>query len=135
MKKGDIIVLQTRGGNGAGNPPQTLTFGVIQDDNLILMYKDDAIKNHGFPWDFCNPTQTTTSRIGIMVRNVKWYRQGELRAVRGPNQAPWLAECSPLWLGKVGVKTRKVLTMAIKKMSYRKFLLNTKAIENEWSMS
>ena len=135
MKKGDIVVLHTNGGKATSYAPQTLTFGVIQDEELIIMKKDDAITKYDFPWDFCNPGETTNKRIELMVRRVKWYRQGELRAVRGPAQVNWLAECIPLWLGRVGIKTNKFLKDAIKKMSSKKFLQNTHAIDNEWTMN
>ena len=135
MKKGDIVVLHTNGGKATSHAPQTLTFGVLQDEELIIMKKDDAITKYDFPWDFCNPGETTNCRIGLLVRRVKWYRQGELRAVRGPAQVNWLAECIPLWLGKVGIKTNKFLKDAIKKMSSKKFLQNTHAIDNEWTMN
>jgi len=138
MKKGDIVVLHTRGGSGAygstSAPPQTLTFGVLEDDELILMHRDDAMHKHGFPWDFCDPGSSETTRIGLMVRKVKWYRQGELRAVRGRSQASWLAEAQTIWLAQVGAKTEKFLKDAIKKMSSNQFLRSTHAIDNEWSM-
>lgn len=135
MKKGDIIVLHTSGGKGPSpKPPQTLTFGVIQDESLTLMHKDDAMQKHSFPWNFCDLGAITTNRIGIMVRNVKWYRQGELRAIRGPAQVNWLAECSPLWMGKVGAGTKKYLKEAIRKMNSDRFLANTHAIDDAWSM-
>eukprot|EP00581_Thalassiosira_minuscula_P004328 CAMPEP_0183747140 /NCGR_PEP_ID=MMETSP0737-20130205/67114_1 /TAXON_ID=385413 /ORGANISM="Thalassiosira miniscula, Strain CCMP1093" /LENGTH=412 /DNA_ID=CAMNT_0025982849 /DNA_START=555 /DNA_END=1793 /DNA_ORIENTATION=- len=134
MKKEDIVVLHTSGTNSARGPPQTLTFGVVQDDSLTVMHKNEAIQKHGFPWDFCDPGATTTFRIGFMARKIKWYRQGELRAVRGPTQANWLAECQTIWLGKVGAKTPEYLNHAISKMSSDEFLENTHAIDNEWTM-
>lgn len=135
MKKGDIVALHTAGSYGITHPQPALTFEVVQDDNLIVMNKEEAIQKHGFPWNFCNPGKTSTYRIGLMVRKVKWYRQGELRAVRGLSQVNWLAEYQPIWMGKVGVKTEKYLTQAIKKMSSKKFLMSTHAIDNKWTMN
>ena len=131
MGKGDIVALHTKGGTSSGSPPQTLTFGVVQDDSLTVMNKDEA-KTHGFPWDFCNPGKTTTERIGLMVRKVRWLRQGELRAVRGGGQVNWLAEYETKWLGQVGVKTRKYLKDARKEMRSEQFLTKTQAIDNTW---
>ena len=135
MKKGDIIALHTTGSYTITHPQPALTFGVVQDDDLIVMDKEKAIQEHGFPWNFINPGKTSTYRIGLMVRKVKWYRQGELRAVRGLSQVNWLAEFQPIWMGKVGVKTEKYLKQAIKNMSSKKFLNNAHAIDNEWTMS
>jgi len=98
------------------------------------MSKDDAMQKHGFPWDFCSPDASPTHLIGIMVRKVKWCRQGELRAVRGRSQATWLAEARTIWLARVGVKTKRFHEEAIKNMSSIRFLRNTHAIDNEWSM-
>ena len=83
MKKGDIVVLHTKGGYTKSGPPQTLTFGVIQDDALTAMDREE-MKQKNCPWDLINYGEQTTSRIGIMVKKVKWLRQGELKAVRGP---------------------------------------------------
>jgi hypothetical protein len=135
MKKGDIIALHTTGSYTINHPQPALTFGVVQDDDLIVMSKEEAIQKHGFPWNFINPGKTSTYRIGLMVRKVKWYRQGELHAVRGRHQVNWLAEFQPIWMGKIGVKTEKYLKQAIKNMSSKKFLKNTHAIDNEWTMN
>ena len=135
MKKGDVIVLHTKGGDKKGNPPQTLTFGVVQDDSLNIMYKEDAIQEHGFPWNFCDPGVSTTNRLGLMIRKVQWYRQGKLRAVRGNKPVNWLSEAETKWMGKVGVRTEIRLKQAIKNMTSNKFLKNTHAIDNEWTMN
>ncbi|KAL7432389.1 hypothetical protein ACHAXM_003075 [Skeletonema potamos] len=39
MKKGDIIVLHTKGCYTKNGPPQTLSFGVIEDNSLTTMTK------------------------------------------------------------------------------------------------
>ncbi|KAL9187021.1 hypothetical protein ACHAXT_010741 [Thalassiosira profunda] len=130
MRKGDIVALHTKG-SSISSPPQTLTFGVVQDNSLTVMNKDEA-KAHGFPWNFCNPGKTTTERIGLMSRKVKWLRQGELKAVRGNGQVNWLAEYETKWLGQVGVKTQKYLKEARKEMRSEQFLTKTQAIDNTW---
>ncbi|KAL9187047.1 hypothetical protein ACHAXT_010767 [Thalassiosira profunda] len=99
------------------------------------MHRDDAIHQHGFPWDFCFPGEETQSWItGILVRKVKWMRQGELKAVRGKRQANWLAECQTRWLAKIGVKTEEHKREAVKKMKSKKFFEATHTIDNSWSM-
>ena len=133
MKKGDIVVLHTKGGYTKSGPPQTLTFGVIQDDSLITMNREE-MKQKNCPWDLMNYGEQTTSRIGLMVKKVKWLRQGELKAVRGAHQVNWLAEAQPLWLMRVGAAERKFLTQAIKKMGSKQFIQNTRVIDNQWTM-
>jgi len=133
MKKGDIVVLHTKGGYTKSGPPQTLTFGVIQDDTLTAMDREE-MKQKNCPWDLINYGEQTTSRIGIMLKKVKWLRQGELKAVRGPRQVNWLAEAQPLWLMRVGTTEDKFLKQAIKKMGSEQFFRNTRLIDNNWTM-
>lgn len=133
MKKGDIVVLHTKGGYTKSGPPQTLTFGVIQDDALTAMDREE-MKQKNCPWDLINYGEQTTSRIGIMVKKVKWLRQGELKAVRGYRQVNWLAEAQPLWLMRVGTTEEKFLKQAIKKMGSEQFIRNTRLIDNNWTM-
>jgi len=135
IKKGDVIALHTKGGYKKGDPPQTLTFGVVQDNSLNIIYKEDAIQKHGFPWNFCDPGKSTTNRLGLMMKKVQWYRQGKLRAVRGSKPVHWLSETETKWMGKVGVSTEIRLTQAIRNMSSKKFLKNTHAIDNQWTMN
>ena len=130
MKSGDIVILQT--GRTDKGPPQTLTFGVVQDDSLSIVHRDEAMKQLKFPWDFRN--RDGTHRLGLMIRRVKWYRQGETKTVRGRSQVNWLADCIPGWMGKIGVKTQKYLVDAVKNMRSNNFLKNTHAIDNEWTM-
>ena len=108
-----------------------MTFGVVQDDSLSLMHRDEAMKKLKFPWDFRN--RDGTHRLGLMMRKVQWYRQGETKTVRGPSQVNWLADCIPGWMGKIGVKTPEYLKQAIKNMTSNKFLKNTHAIDNKWT--
>lgn len=90
MKKGDIIVLHTKGCYTKNGPPQTLSFGVIEDNSLTTMTKEEAIERQ-CPLDLsglCGSDcpQGPEARIGFMVKKVQWLRQGELRAVRGAHQ-------------------------------------------------
>jgi len=138
MKKGDIIVLHTKGGYTKSGPPQTLTFGVIEDDSLTTMTKEEAAQRQ-CPLDLSglcdsNIPEGPAARIGFMVKKIKWLRQGELKAVRGPNQVNWLAEFSPLWLMQVGERQGKFLTDAIRKMGSEQFMRNTHSIDNQWTM-
>jgi hypothetical protein len=130
MKKGVIVVLHTKGDmSGGRGPPQTLSFGVIQDDSLSVMSREEAMMHKQCPWD-----PTPAAGIGFMVRKVIWLRQGELRAARGPHQVNWLAEFSPLWLMQVGERQEQFLRDAIRKMGSERFIRNTHSIDNQWTM-
>eukprot|EP00985_Skeletonema_marinoi_P004460 scaffold1947_cov241-Skeletonema_marinoi.AAC.2 len=138
MKKGDIIVLHTKGGYTKGGPPQTLSFGVIEDDSLTTMTKEEATQRQ-CPLDLSglcdsNSPGGPAARIGFMVKKVKWLRHGELKAVRGPRQVSWLVEASPLWLMKVGTLDQNILRNAISKMGSEQFMRNTHSIDNQWTM-
>lgn len=50
MKPGDIVAIHIKGGKAKKDPPQTIVFGVIQDDSLVTMSKLDARTNYNFPW-------------------------------------------------------------------------------------
>jgi len=138
MKKGDIIVLHTKGGYTKRGPPQTLTFGVIEDNSLATMTKEEAIRRQ-CTLDLSGLCGSTSprgpeARIGFMVKKVKWLRQGELRAAKGPHQVNWLAEFSPLWLMQVGERQEQFLRDAIRKMGSECFIRNTHSIDNQWTM-
>lgn len=138
MKAGDIIVLQTKGGYTKAGPPQTLTFGVVEDDCITTMTKEQATRTQ-CPLDLSDLCDSNTLggpavRIGFMVKKVKWLRQGELKAVRGPYQANWLVEASPFWLAKVGTRDENILRNSIRKMGSERFIHNTHSIDNQWTM-
>ena len=82
-----------------------------------------------FPWNFCDPGRKSTARLCLIVRKVKWYRQGCLREVREPSR---LAEAEVIWHSQVGRKNVTYLKKALKVMSSDAFLRNTQAIDNEW---
>lgn len=93
------------------------------------MSKDEARKN-AFPWNFQkNEKDIRGFDNGIMLRKVKWYRQGVIYDVRGDEQAKWLAECQGKWMAKIGEKYSK---KAIKEMSSDKFIGNTSQVTGEW---
>ena len=135
MKKGSILVLHTKGGYSQSEPPQTLTFGIIEDDSLIAWTKEE-LKRRQCPLDLSDPLLPADSatRFGFMVKKVKWIRQGELQSVRGPHQVNWLVEASPLWLMKVGTKDENIARTAVRKMSSEQFMRNTHSINNQWTM-
>jgi hypothetical protein len=129
MRPGDIIAMQMKGKNkGArSGPDKMLVFGVVQDDSFILLKKDEAREN-GFPWNFQrNGKDIRAFDNGIMLRKVKWYRQGTLYDVRGEHQADWLGESLTKWMVKP-----KLFDKAIRIMGSKKFIDNTCSIENEW---
>ena len=132
MKPGDIIALQISGKiKGAKNGPiPALVFGVVQDDDLILKKKDDA---SDFPyWNFKKEGDKSGFDPGLMLRRVKWYREGVLCDVRGDDQAKWLAEHAPKWMAKVGAGTTAHLKEAMKRMRSNTFIQNTIRIEKDW---
>mmetsp|Transcript_32493 Transcript_32493/g.58736 ORF Transcript_32493/g.58736 Transcript_32493/m.58736 type:complete len:137 (+) Transcript_32493:1-411(+) len=115
------------------DPPPILVFGVIQDDSLMLMKKDEARHQHEFPWDFRQDSEDVRGfDNGIMLRKVKWHRQGILQEVRGRSQADWLIENVTKWLVKVKGNEDKLLRKALQKMTCKKFIANTKVIEEAW---
>ena len=132
MKPGDIVVMQVKGKKGV-TPHPFLVFGVIQDDSLVLMSKDEARKEHGHPWDFKKDGDSIPAYDnGIMLRKVKWLRQGVLQEVRGLSQADWLGESQTIWMANVKGDENKLLKKAIGKMKSKKFIESTKKIEEEW---
>ena len=159
MKAGDIVVMQIKGEKGK-TPHPLLVFGVIQDESLILMSKDEARKEHGFPWDFKKWDRSfrhnwgkktlggNNNKVkdwhwrekgnvrgfdnGIMLRKVKWYRQGILQDVRGSSQADWLDENITKWMSKVGGTENVRLKKALRIMRSEKFIGSTKEIEEAW---
>ena len=130
MKPGDVVAMHVGGKDREKDGPNTiLVFGVVQDDTLFHMDKDEARKN-GFPWNFQKDEKDIRGfDNGIMLRKVKWYRQGVLYDVRGDEQAKWLAECQGKWMAKIG---EKYLKEAIREMSSKKFIRNTCQITDEW---
>ena len=136
MREGDIVILQTRGGSAGNAPPRTLSFGVIQDESLDLFYKEEVIKQHGFPWNFIatKDKKGEPPRLGIMARKVKWYRQGELAKIRGDTQVRWMTEADPHFFAEIGKRNQADLEKALHVMSSDEFLENTHAINNNWIM-
>ncbi|KAL7538437.1 hypothetical protein ACHAWF_006088 [Thalassiosira exigua] len=131
MKPGDVVVMAVRG--KAPTPLPALVFGVVENDDLILLKKDEA-RRHGFPWDFRQDGEVDKNyNNGIMLRNVKWYRHGILQDVRGTKSANWLGEFQPKWLVEIGVKSESTLVEAIEKMTSVDFFGKTKAIDDNWS--
>ena len=130
MKTGDIVAMHVSGRDRKKVGPNTvLVFGVVQDNTLIHMSKDEAKKND-FPWNFQKDGQDIRGfHHGIMLRKVKWYRRGVLYDVRGDKQVNWLAECQGKWMAKIG---EKYLKEVIEKMSSKKFIGNTRQVTDEW---
>jgi len=130
IKPGDIVAMHVSGKDRKKDGPNTaLVFGVVQDDMLIHMSKDEARKD-AFPWNFQKEGQNIRGfDNGIMLRKVKWHRQGVIYDVRGDEQAKWLAECQGKWMAKIG---EKYLKKAIKEMSSDKFIGNTSQVTDEW---
>ena len=124
------MILQTRGGSAGNAPPRTLSFGVIQDESLDLFYKEEVIKQHGFPWNFIatKDKKGEPPRLGIMARKVKWYRQGELAKIRGDTQVRWMTEADPHFFAEIGKRNQADLEKALHVMSSDEFLENTHAI-------
>ena len=132
MKKGSILVLHTKGGYSKRDPPQTLTFGIVEDDKLATMTTEEAVRRN-CPLDLSD-SHSPVKKTGFMVKKVKWLRQGELHSVRGPRQVNWLVEASPFWLNKVGTKDENIVRTAVRKMSSEQFMSNTHYIDNQWTM-
>ena len=141
MKPGDIVALQIRGKRG-GTPRPYLVFGVVTDDSLTLMSKDVATKE-GFPWDFKqNRKPLEHFDNGIMLRKVKWFRQGILQDVRGSKPADWLIENITKWLVRVKGEDGHLLKKAIERMCSNDvtgevdegqgFFNSTKPIDDGW---
>lgn len=130
MIPGDFVVMHMKGGYGKNDPPQTLVFGVIEDDTLVYTSYDDLMTKQKFPWD--PTTRCPSLNRGFIFRKVRWLRQGELRAIRGKSQANWLAEAQTIWFAKVGGKTRSHYDEAVKRFGSQEFMSSTKEVTDAW---
>lgn len=133
MKPGDIVVMQVKGKKG-GTPRPFLVFGIIEDDSLTLMSKAKA-RSHGLPWDFKqNGDDVRGFDNGIMLRKVRWYRQGVTQVVRGLTQADWLIENVTKWMVRVPSSRDEssLFKKAVQRMSSKKFFDDTEQIDDEW---
>ena len=133
MIPGDFVVMHIKGGNGKNDPPQTLVFGVIEDDALVYTSYNDLMTKQEFPWEApANYPRLNRLCSGFIFRKVRWLRQGELRAIRGKSQANWLAEAQTIWFAKVGGKTRTHYDEAVKRFGSQEFMSSTKEVTDAW---